>query len=280
MPLIYDYTDYRCFLKDRFNELKEKNPRFSYRVFNRLAGSKSSGFLKLVMDGKRNLADDGIRMIAKGFRLPEEETKYFSILVRFNQAQTHEEKDHFLQELAKNKKFIRAKPLSVAQYRLFSQWYCVAIIELLRLGDRGEVKNAQWLQARLHPNVGLREVKRAVKELKAMGLLSEGSHGDLVSKETMLSTPDEVRSVSVANFHSEMSRMGAEAVFRDNSQEREFSALTIATSEKGFEQAKKAIREFRKKLHSILEQEEGAPKSVVGHVNLQLFKLSKNPISP
>lgn len=92
MP-IYQYTDYRRLLKDLFSELKRRNPRFSYRVFNRLAGIKSSSFLKLVMEGKRNLAEEGIAKVIRGFRLVEAEARHFELLVRFNQAKTEVEKD-------------------------------------------------------------------------------------------------------------------------------------------------------------------------------------------
>src|SRR5262249_32035516 len=69
MKPVYDYMDYRCFLKERFSSLKARNPLFSYRSFSRLAGTKSSGFLKLIIDGRRNLGDDGIMMVARGFKL-------------------------------------------------------------------------------------------------------------------------------------------------------------------------------------------------------------------
>src|SRR5579885_542919 len=116
MKTIYDYMDYRCFLKERFLAIKTKNPLFSYRSFNRLAGGKSSAFLKLVIDGKRNLADEGIQMVVRGFKLNDHERKYFESLVKFNQSRNHEEKDRYFRHLSQNKHFIAAKPLTAAQY--------------------------------------------------------------------------------------------------------------------------------------------------------------------
>jgi uncharacterized protein (TIGR02147 family) len=94
-------VDYRCFLRERFSEIKRRNPSFSFRAFNRLAGIRSSATLKLVMDGKRNLAVDGIRRIARGFKLNDEESRYFRTLVFFNQAKDHEEKDFHFREINK-----------------------------------------------------------------------------------------------------------------------------------------------------------------------------------
>lgn len=273
MVSVYDYTDYRCFLKDGFYAMKKKKPSFSYRVFNRQAGIRSSGYLKLVMDGKRNLANDGIRMIARGFKLNEEERQYFENLVRFNQAKEHDEKDRFFRKLAQNKKFIAAKPLTAAQYHLFSHWYYVAILELVR-SQTEEIKDAKWLQRRLNPSVVLKDIKKAVKQLKQLKLINEDKNGSFYRLETMLKTEDEVHSLSVANFHVEMCQMAARAVREEPAQDREFSALTIITSEKVFQRAKEEIQEFRKRLHSILEQDTEGPKNLVAQINMQLFKLS------
>src|SRR5262249_15294315 len=100
MISVYDYADYRLFLKDRFFEMKKNNPLFSYRAFNRLAGLKNSGFLKLVIDGKKNLGETGIRKLARGFKLSEADTRYFAALVRFNQAVDQEEREHYEGQMA------------------------------------------------------------------------------------------------------------------------------------------------------------------------------------
>src|SRR3989338_4646008 len=122
MILIYDYIDYRRYLSDKVGELRKQNKHFSYRLFNRMAGIQSSGFLKLVMDGKRNLGPEGIFKIAKGFKLSEEEHRFFEKLVHMNQASTHEEKDRCFRELSKSGPFLKSKPLTALQYNLFSGW--------------------------------------------------------------------------------------------------------------------------------------------------------------
>lgn len=273
-PSIYDYLDYRGFLKDRFLEIKKRNPLFSYQSFSRLAGARSTSFLKLVMDGKRNVSDEGIGMIARGFRFSEPERKYFECLVKFNQAKIHEEKDRYFRELAKNKRWIAAKPLAAAQYRLLSHWYYVAILELVRVpSDRP--KDASWIQKRLRPEVELKEVKAAVAELVRLDLLAHDEHAGLVRSEAMLATEDAVRSLSAVNFHTQMSQLAAKAVAEQKAREREFTTLTVVTSEKAFQRAREEIRKFRDHLHSILEQENEDPRDFVGHFNLQLFRLSE-----
>ena len=52
LPVVYDYLDYRAFLRAYYDAKKAKDRGFSFRVFSRLAGVKASNHLKLVMDGK------------------------------------------------------------------------------------------------------------------------------------------------------------------------------------------------------------------------------------
>ncbi len=42
---------------------------FSYRVFSRLAGFKSSNIFKLVMDGDRNLTEESLKKFILGLSL-------------------------------------------------------------------------------------------------------------------------------------------------------------------------------------------------------------------
>jgi uncharacterized protein (TIGR02147 family) len=279
-PSIYDYLDYRGFLKDRFYEVKSRNPLFSYQSFSRMAGAKSTSFLKLVIDGKRNISDSGIGMISKGFHLTEPERKYFECLVKFNQATVHEEKDRYFRELSKNKQFLAAKPMAAAQYRLLSHWYYVAILELVRMPSEGP-KNVAWLQERLRPEVETKEIKAAVAELVRLELLADEKTRGLSRNEGMLATEDSVRLLSAVNFHVQMSGLAAKAVAEQKAREREFTTLTVVTSEKSFQKAKEEIRKFRDHLHSILEQEgqdvQGdAARRFVSHLNLQLFRLSES----
>lgn len=271
---IFEHLDYRAFLKERFNELKSQNPHFSFRYFNRLAGIKSAGFLKLVMDGKRNLGAIGIQKIIKGFKLDPQEALYFEKLVEFNQAKDHEEKARHFEELYTQKINSKQKEITAAQYHLFSRWYYVAILELLRL-TKPKRKTASWLSQNLLPKVNLRETKAAVKELKKLGLVTESKTGHLTRHETMLATPDAVASLFVTNFHQEMSALASQAVKNQNAAQREFSALTVALSEDNFKRFKKELRSFRKTLHALSEQTQGQDSTKVAQVNLQLFQLNQ-----
>jgi uncharacterized protein (TIGR02147 family) len=145
----------------------------------------------------------------------------------------------------------------------------------VRVAQAG-VKDIHWIQKRLNPPVDLKSVKHAVQELKNLGLLEEGPEGgSLRRREVMLTTPDEVQSVAVALYHQQMSQLAGRAVMKENASDREFSALTIVTSKKTFQRAKKEIQRFRKRLHSLLEEDDTEAGEFVAQLNFQMFKVSK-----
>ena len=106
MADLFKYLDHRRYLKDYYREQKEKRgSTFSFRTFARAAGLSSPNFLKLVMDGKRNLGPDGIARFGKALRLNKEETTYFENLVHFNQASTDDERNEWYKRLSTSKKY-------------------------------------------------------------------------------------------------------------------------------------------------------------------------------
>ena len=54
-PNVFEYTDYRKFLKDYYEDNKGKKPYFSYRYLSKKAGINASAFFKYVIEGKRGL---------------------------------------------------------------------------------------------------------------------------------------------------------------------------------------------------------------------------------
>jgi uncharacterized protein (TIGR02147 family) len=51
-PDIFKYLDYRKYLKDFYEYMKGRDPKFSYRVFAKTAKLNSENYLKLVVDEK------------------------------------------------------------------------------------------------------------------------------------------------------------------------------------------------------------------------------------
>ena len=90
---IFEYDNYRFFLRDFFKEQKRLKAAFSHRFFARRAGFSSSSFCAHVIEGKRNLTADSLRRMLKGLGLSGRPATYFESLVHYNQARTAEDRD-------------------------------------------------------------------------------------------------------------------------------------------------------------------------------------------
>src|SRR4051812_22386138 len=106
MKFIHQYSDHKTFLKEWFLEKKLSLGGFSYGRFSELAGLGSPNYMKLVIEGKRNLTVANIHQVAAGMGLSFDETQFFEALTLFGQSKTGTEKTYFrrrLRELRKNK---------------------------------------------------------------------------------------------------------------------------------------------------------------------------------
>ena len=91
---LFTYTDYRKFLAEWVVAARNRRG-FSFRTFAKRAGLGSAGYLKMVIDGKRNLGVAGLERFMNGMRMMGEERLYFRNLVQWNQAVTDDERARF-----------------------------------------------------------------------------------------------------------------------------------------------------------------------------------------
>jgi uncharacterized protein (TIGR02147 family) len=268
---IYQYANYRDFLNDYYLNSKEVNKSFTFRYFAKLAGFGSCGFFKLILQGKRNLAPEGIEKISKALNLNKEESFFFLNLVLFNQAASREDKQLFADQLLKSREYKKLHPLSEAQYSYFSKWYFVSIRELAGLSDFKE--DPEWISQRVKPEITVSQAKKALEDLIKLGLLKRDETGKLIQSEANVATPDEVISVYLANYHVDMMSKAAESIKRFPREKREISSVTFGMSRENVRKIKEIIYECRKK---ILEITTGDPASnSVYQLNFQLFPLAE-----
>ena len=82
MKPVSSYLDFREYLRDFYLE-KKKTTGFSFRDFAKVAGFSSPVFIKLVMDGKANLAQSGATKLCNAMGLRNRERVYFKNLIRW-----------------------------------------------------------------------------------------------------------------------------------------------------------------------------------------------------
>ena len=269
-PEVFRYLDYRAYLRD-FYEHKKAGPRsFSYRAFSRRAGLKSPNYLKLVMDGDRNLTAPMAGNFADGCGLTGEAKAYFGDLVAFNQATTGPERNAAYDRLKSHRRYRTVQRLELAHAAYHASWYVPAIREL---ACRADFKaEAAWVAARLRPRITLSQAERGLRILRELSMLIQNDDGRWVQTEALVSTGPETIGVHIGNYHRTMMRQAAEAIDEFPPAQRDISSLTLCLGEDKLAEVKARIVRFRRELLE-LSVEDPNPRQVV-QVNFQLFPLS------
>lgn len=272
-PDIFSYLDYRAFLRDYYAAAKEHIAAFSFRYLSRRAGFSSPNFIKLVMEGDRNLGGDSPERVAKAFSLDRDETRFFVNLVAFDQAQSTEERNEAYAAVAASRRFRSARRLEHDMFEYLSHWYYPAIREMAGRADF--VKDAGWIAAQLFPSVPKRDVKKALSALLRLGLLVEGDDGQLSRGEPSVTTGHEVSSLAARNYHDQMIERARASIESCPREWRDISALTVCVEHAQIEEIKHRVHRFRELLLDFCDSVE-SPEAVY-QLNIQLFPLTKPP---
>jgi uncharacterized protein (TIGR02147 family) len=267
---VFAYLDYRAFLRDHYLRGKERS-RLSFRGFSRRAGLGSPNYLKLVMDGDRNITDAMATRFASAVGLPHDAASYFCELVRFNQAKTLAERAKHHQKLTGYQRYREIRPLEAEHAAYHSTWYLPAVRELAARRDFRE--DPGWIARTLWPAVSFDEAQEALVTLLELGLLVRDANGDLRQGDPLLSTGAEIASLNIARYHQAMLERASAAIETVPAEQRDISSLTLCLGSDGVRRLKERLRAFRRELLEISSLEEN-PKQVV-QLCLALFPLSR-----
>jgi len=269
-PSVYEYSDYRLFLEDLYRHLKSKHRYFSFRYFSRRARFRSPNFLKLVIQGKRNLSLESISRFSEALGMARAESEFFGVLVRFNQSVTADEKADCAKKLLLFRGLQKAKPLQQAEFAYYANWHYIAVREAAALKDFDE--DPAWVAERIFPRVSIDEARAALRDLQLLGLLVRDENGRLHQAERTLTTSNEVTSSAIARYHKAMLEKASLAIDEVPRERREFSAACVPVSFETATKIKILIQNFRNEILT-LAAEDSTP-DVIYQMNIQLFPMS------
>jgi uncharacterized protein (TIGR02147 family) len=268
---VYAFLDYREYLRAYYEAAKRVRPSFSFRLFAKLAGLRSPNFLKLVIDGQRNLGADSIARFAQALELSAADAEFFADLVAFSQADSLAEKNRAFERIAASRRFRQARRIDGELFAYLSHWYNPVIRELAAREDFQE--DPRWIAAQVAPRISPSEAAEAMKLLLSLGLLvRDPKTGRAVRGEPTLATEHEVRSLGAAAFHRQMLERAAASIEDVPRELRDLAALTVCISPETAALVKQRIHQFREVLAELCDSDTRG--SVVYQLNVQWFPLS------
>ncbi len=275
MKSIYDYTNYRLYLKDYY-ESKKAESGFTYRDFANAAGMNSTSWLLHLIKGTKSLSPDSIIRVSKAMKLGKAETAYFELMVPFTQAKTNGVKDHYLQRMLGLKRKLKIAKISEEQYEYYTKWHHPVVRSMVSKVDFSDGRGGSdfgVLARCLIPPIPTREARKSVQLLERLGLIVRGEDGRYAQSSAVISSGDEVASLNVINYHKQVSRLAESAHDLSTKEERDISALTLGINEKDFIRIKARIQAFRKEIMDMASASEVPDR--VYQLNFQMFPVGR-----
>lgn len=266
---IYNYDDYRAYLREYYLVAKQANKEFSYRFFAKIARVPPN-YLKLIIDAKRNLTPSKTFQFAQTIGLSGNEAEFFRILVLFTQSKSLEEKNDYFQKLNTIRRTTCHTEIPEKTHEALSRWEYYAIREMVNLH---EFKNdPKWISKRLKGMMKPKEVEAAIQTLLELHLLTRDDNGVLKQVDAILKTTDDTMDIAIQNFHRAIIDRAKKAL-DDAVTDREFRSMTVALSHNTLVELKEKIKAFQRELLAYIVSCEKDP-SEVYQLNIQLFSLT------
>ena len=256
-------------LKQVLSERTAMNPSYSLRAFARDL-ELSPQQLSNVINGKRGLGPDLAKETVVKLGLDPIDQDFFleSLKAQFSKSKTQR-----IVSQAKLKSLERtssAKNLEIDLFKIISNWYHLAIVELIKITPKKK-QTETWFSRKL--NVPGGEVGLALERLERLELITKTLKGWIVNQDTLI-VDKGISAESIKHLHQQILEKSIQALSFQTGEERYGSSSMVPIKVKDLGLAKKMIQDFRMSFaQNITDSEQGEEIYALG---IQFFRLSNN----
>lgn len=249
---IYQYDDFRLYLRDAFESRKKAEPSFSYRKFAQEAGIRNPGYLLDVIKGKRSLGGKVLAKVAGIFSIKPAEAEFLNLIVAFGQCKSAEEKQEIYRAIQIRRNHSSFARLNPAQARYFDDTLYLVLLHAIEAMDfRGDYES---LGGFLEPSVAAGKVKKAIRELCEWGLVRQYGSGRYRAVDKFLEPPPTMPG-TVKRMNRDLILQAPEALTRFPADRRHISSVILDLSEKAARRVQDKLEEFRREVFEIAKQD-------------------------
>jgi uncharacterized protein (TIGR02147 family) len=272
---IFEYIDYRRYLRDAYEERRQENAKFSYRFIAGKVGFASPGFFANVLSGKKDISLKLVLKFAELFKLGRKEKEYFETLVLFNKATGASEKKEYLDRLLQLRGG-KVKKVEAHQWEYFEKWYHAVVRELIALKPfRGDFKS---LAAMVNPPITVPEARKSIELLERLELIRKGPDGAYERTDAAISASDAISKALIGAFQVQAMDLAKYAMDKLPSGTRNFSTLTMSISGPTYLAMLEELRAFRRRLLEMAQASDQVDR--VYQMNFHVFPLTALPPEP
>lgn len=265
--MIYEYGDYRQYLKSVLVERMGSNGSYSLRALARDIEVNPS-HLSSIHRGEKNLSLDAAARVAGRLGLDHRETEYFCCLVEYAQTKNLDRKDALLEKLNRLSLKRKVTNVSVDRFKLISDWYHLPILEMVELSDFPF--SAESVSERL--GITKFEASVAIDRLERLKLIQKSDDGTYKKTHDNLVFESDLPSDALRHFHSQMLKKAEKSLTDQSPQEKYVGSQTFSIHPDTLPEARKVIESAMDRLVELFDQE--AHPTEVYHLGFQLFRIT------
>jgi uncharacterized protein (TIGR02147 family) len=270
MPALYEYTDYRLFLKTFYEERKQQDYFFSYRFMGERIGLDHSYLVK-ILNGARQLPEHILDKVTSFCGLDSKQSEYFKAMVQFSKANKDADIKHWFERMLILKS-VTSQGIDDCHYRYFQSWVHAAVRSALDLNNYRD--EYDLLAKSLRPTISTSQAKESIELLLSLGMIQRDLNGTLVSTNRHLNTPTTWRSVAIRNYQKECIKLSLEAIDRFAPKDRDISTITMSLPVDRLLEIKELAEQFRNSVVTRINDMDKPNR--VYQLNIQLFPIAQS----
>jgi uncharacterized protein (TIGR02147 family) len=248
---IYQYEDYRHYLKDRFDR-ESSAPSFSWRKFSREAGIANPGYLNDVIKGRRRLSRQAAAKVVRCFSLLPHEADFLNLLIAFAHARKIQDKDRIYKKIVSRRSRSAFAQMNPALTRYYQDYrYPLVRCALMALDYKGKPSQiAGFLRPRLPASV----VRRIIRDLCSWGVVKIDSCGKYSVTDKFI-TPSSKLGAQVRQMNRLWIRQAEEALETIGAEERYIASQLLCVSSALRDRIRNRIESFRSEIWDLVKND-------------------------
>lgn len=252
-PKIYDYNNFRQYIHDYHAVRQKSEKKFSRGEFSKLLGLPNTrSFINDVIKG-RKVTSNFIERFTNIMEFDKDESQFFRVLVKFNQAENIEERELYFDQLISLNKTPK-KIIEKNVYVYYKNWYNSVIRALLNVyefdGDYSK------LAQKVFPKITIKQAKESITLLNDLGLIKKNKHGILKPVDKVLSTGESLKNELLKQSQMQCIDIARKMFFLNNNRAQRVITKTISLSEEGYNRIENKLSKVSSEINSIIHKDE------------------------
>ena len=250
MKPVFEYLDYREYLKDAYEERKAESPFYSYRVMAESLGLFPSNVFRII-HGEAHLPARCHSRALEELGLSGRAAEYFQLLIAYSRERSAKARKEIL-EKALTLRDVSRRSVEEQELGYFQHWWTPTVRAFLEL-SKGRAVPAE-IASNLVPPIAEDQALAALELMKELGFVKRGSSGRLLPAEAHLTATGDKKAHAIRGFQRQILILASESLERVPPQERDVSTLTLSMDERAFREIRELIRECRRQIQKRVEE--------------------------